>query len=200
MYLTVAEVAGLRECTVRHARRLCQNGKLKCDTSVNASNNRIEYRIPLPALSEKEQRRWANEQRKKLGLEPLKKPSKKTEKPDPRQITLADLSSDQRDEVAVWSRIVQEWQETRERNLKRYSKSDIDEMFVAAQRLKYPELVISIDILYRKYKAYKDNDLDGLVDHRGGHNKGKMSIPPHIWDYFKWIYLTENRPTVSGCY
>lgn len=199
-YLTTVQVAELKGCSERHARRLCQNGKLECDTTTNALNKRKEYRVPLPALSEKEQRKWANQQSKKLGLEPLKKPSKKAENLDPRQITLADLSRDQRDEVAIWSKIVQEWQETRERNLKRYSKSEIDEMFVAAQRLKYPDLAISIDILYRKYKAYKENDLDGLIDHRGGHNKGKTSIPPHIWDYFKWIYLTENRNTVSGCY
>lgn len=152
------------------------------------------------------QRIWEEQQRRKLGLEPAVKASlKKAEKElnndfNSRQITLSDLSYEQRDEIAFWSGIIQDWLAERERNGAKYGKCKVDEMFIGAQKLRYPDVNISADILYRKYRAYKNGDLEALIDHRGGHNKGKTSIPKRAWDYFLYIYLQESQRTISRCY
>lgn len=46
-------------------------------------------------------------------------------------------------------------------------KADVDKKFVTLCGLEYPDKEISVDILYRKWKAVKENDLDGLIDKRG---------------------------------
>ena len=205
-YLTTAEVAELKGCSLRYVQQLVHQGKLEHTEKEDATNNRIEYLVPLTALSKKLQLKWEEQQRRKLGLEPAVKASlKKAEKElnddfNSRQITLSDLSYEQRDEIAFWSGLIQEWLAERERNGAKYGKCKVDEMFIGAQKLRYPDLNISADILYRKYKAYKNGDLEALIDHRGGHNKGKTSIPKRAWDYFLYIYLQENQRTVSRCY
>lgn len=42
--------------------------------------------------------------------------------------------------------------------------------------------------------------LPGLIDRRGGHNKGQSAIPDLVWRTFMSYYLTENRPTALSCY
>lgn len=51
-------------------------------------------------------------------------------------------------------------------------------------QLEHPEIDISTDILYRKYAAFKNGDIEGLIDKRGGWNKGHTDIPKHILDAF----------------
>ena len=67
-------------------------------------------------------------------------------------------------------------------------------------QLEYPDISISVDILYRKYAAYKNHDYDGLVDKRGGWNKGTNSIPELTWEIFLYYWLDENKPPLSRCY
>lgn len=172
-YLTTAEVAELKGCTPQYVRRLCQNGTIKACIRETAANNRTEYAVLLSDLSEKEQIKWENKKRGELGLEPVPLPCKAAPKPDPRQITLQDLTGDQRENVGFWCEIIRSWQETRLNKGAELGKCKVDELFCAAIKLRYPNVSISPDILYRKYKAYKDGNIDGLVDHRGGHNKGK---------------------------
>lgn len=140
-YLSTAEVAEIKGCTPQYVRRLVQNGKLMGETKDNAANNRIEYQVPLTALSEREQLKWEAQQRQKLGLEPMIKPElKPIEKR--RQIALSEFSSEQRDEIAFWSSLLQEWLSERERSGAKYGKCKVDEMFVGAQKLKYPDISI----------------------------------------------------------
>ena len=54
--------------------------------------------------------------------------------------------------------------------------------------------------MYRKYAAYRAGDIEGLIDKRGGWNKGKTDIPQHILDAFVYFYLDERRLPVSRCY
>lgn len=200
-YLSTAEVADIKGCTLRYVQQLAKTGKLRCETIETAANNRLEYRVPLSALSEREQLAYENRQRRKLGLEPVPLPAKNVPKPDPRQVTLRDLDDNQRQNAALWCRIIQEWQQTREqKGAELGGKCKADELYCAAVKLRYPELNISTDILYRKYKAYKAGDLGGLIDHRGGHNKGKTSIPQYMLDAFYSFYLHDNQLPVSRCY
>ncbi len=199
-YLTTAEVAELKGITERHVRRLCQSDKLEHTEKDDAANNRTEYLVPLAALTEKQQIKWENKKRGELGLEPVPLPCKAAPKPDPRQITLQDLTGDQRENVGFWCEIIRSWQETRLNKGAELGKCKVDELFCAAIKLRYPNVSISPDILYRKYKAYKDGNIDGLVDHRGGHNKGKTDVPQYMLDAFYSLYLHDNKLPVSRCY
>lgn len=80
-------------------------------------------------------------------------------------------------------------------------KTSVDADFVGKCRLEYGEKIqISTDILYRKYAAYRENDYDGLIDKRGGWNKGMTYMDEKVWKMFTRIYLVSSRPTVSRCY
>lgn len=200
-FLTTAQVAEVKGCTPQYIRRLAQTGKLDHVEKEQAANNRCEYLFPLSALTEREQLRWENQQRNKLGLEPVPVPAKPVPKPDPRQITLQDLTGDQRNDAALWCRILAEWQAAREGGAEKLGgKCKYDELYCAAVKLRYPEINISPDILYRKYKAYKNGDIGGLIDHRGGHNKGKTCIPQYMLDAFYSFYLHDNELPISRCY
>ncbi len=199
-YLTTAEVAELKGCTPQYVRRLCQNGTIKANVRESAANNRTEYEIALSDLSEKMQIKYENKKRGELGLEPLPIPRKPEPKPDPRQITLQDLTGDQRDNVGFWCEIIKSWQAVRMNKGAELGKCRVDELFCAALKLQYPNISISPDILYRKYKAYKDGNIDGLVDHRGGHNKGRTDAPQYMLDAFYSLYLHDNKLPISRCY
>lgn len=199
-YLTTAEVAELKGCTARYVRQLAQNDKLEHIEKDSAANNRTEYVFPLAALPEKLQIKYENKKRGELGLEPVPLPCKAAPKPDPRQITLQDLTGDQRRDVGFWCEIIKSWQATRLNKGAELGKCKVDELFCAAIKLQYPNISISPDILYRKYKAYKDGNIDGLVDHRGGHNRGRTDIPQYMLDAFYTLYLHDNKLPVSRCY
>ena len=138
-YLSTAEVAEIKGCTPRYVRQLVQNGKLMGETKDNAANNRTEYMIPLTALPQELQMRWENQQRRSLGLEPVKKtvkaPLKTVESP---HLTLDDLTDKQRSELYLWTGMIKDWLTIRD-SYTQYSKGEIDEMFVQAARLKYPD-------------------------------------------------------------
>lgn len=199
-YLTTAEVAELKGCSLRYVQQLAQSGKLEHMEKDSAANNRTEYVFPLAALPEKLQIKYENKKRGELGLEPLPLPCKAAPKPDPRQITLQDLDGDQRRDVGLWCEIIKGWQAARLNKSAELGKCKVDELYCAAVKLQYPEINISPDILYRKYKAYKEGNIDGLVDHRGGHNKGKTAAPQYMLDAFYSLYLHDNKLPVSRCY
>ena len=66
-YLTTAEVAELKGCSPRYVRQLVQNDVLEHIEKEDAANNRIEYLVPLTALTEKQQIKWENKKRSELG-------------------------------------------------------------------------------------------------------------------------------------
>ena len=199
-YLTTAQVAELKGCSLRYVQQLARNGKLEHIEKDNAANNRMEYVFPLSALPEKLRIKWENKQRSELGLEPVPVPSRPIPKPDPRQLTLQDLDGGQRRDVGLWCEIIKQWQAARSAKGAELGKCKVDELFCAAIKLRYPEISISPDILYRKYKAFKYGNINGLIDHRGGHNKGKTDIPQYMLDAFYSLYLHDNKLPVSRCY
>ncbi len=199
-YLTTAQVAELKGCSLQYVQRCIKDGKIKASVKESAANNRTEYEIALSDLPEKVQIKWENKQRNELGLEPIPVPTKPIPKPDPRQLTLQDLDGGQRRDVGLWCEIIKQWQAARSAKGAELGKCRVDELFCAAMKLHYPEISISPDILYRKYKAYKDGNIDGLVDHRGGHNKGKTDAPQYMLDAFYRMYLDDNKLPISRCY
>lgn len=193
-YLTVAEAANLKGCKTQYIQKLCKNGKLSCTIELN-DKNRPKYLIPLSSLPEDLQAQYYSRKRQEAGLEPIKaeekQPSNSVKK------AFEDFSEAERADIAMWSGIIQEWQSCRTKFAK---KTEADKLFITKFKLEHPNTPISMDILYRKYAAYKEGDLAGILGKRGGSNKESSSIPPEAWDYFRYLYLSENKPTVSRCY
>lgn len=193
-YLTVAEAADLKGCSQRYIKQICKDGKLSCTIELN-DKNRPKYLIPLSSLPEDLQAQYYSRKRQEAGLEPIKaeekQPSNSVKK------AFEDFSEAERADIAMWSGIIQEWQSCRTKFAK---KTEADKLFITKFKLEHPNTPISMDILYRKYAAYKEGDLAGILGKRGGSNKESSSIPPEAWDYFRYLYLSENKPTVSRCY
>ena len=193
--LTVKEVAELKGCYFTYVQRLIQSGKLAAETVTNEKNRKM-YMVPVSALPEELQEKYYRQQRIASGLEPELKTAKKERKNTVLKPFEA-FSEDERKEILLWQDILREWQIVRERYDR---KTEADALFVAKCKLEHPEISISEDILYRKHAANKHGDLEGLVDNRGGWNKGMSTIPEPAWNAFQWFWLDENGPTTAECY
>lgn len=199
-YLTVKQVAELKGCSERYVKKVIKDGKLEAEQSVN-EKNRPKYLIPVSALPEEIKSKYYKQQHKELGLLPelmeaqtaLKERSKPVKKPK----KLDEFTADERSQIALWCDILKEWQSVRS---KYKNKTEIDPMFCGKVKLEYPDIDISADILYRKYAAYRSNDLEGLVDKRGGWNRGSCSADDTALSIFTSFYLTTHRLTVENCY
>lgn len=200
-YLTVKEVAELKGCSERYIRKLIGNGYIFSESIINNSNGHICHSIPISALSEDLQAKYYARLKKETGLapelkeekEPLKKRLKGSEK------AFEEYSEAERQEIAEWCDILREWQELRA-NYKK--KTDFDSDFVGKCRIEHPNIQISESILYRKYKAYLENDYNSLIDKRGGWNRDKSKLDDDsiIWQSFLNLYLDQSKPSVSLCY
>lgn len=197
--LKVAEVAALKGCTERNVRWLIKNGKLSAVEFLSKGNNHKEYGIPIEALPENLKSKYYARKRSELGLQPeteaIKTANKKPLKTDKKP--LEDFTEEERREIAFWTDILKEWLRVRDAS---GHKVETDHLFVAKCKLEYPDIAISEDILYRKYNAYRENDLETLLGKRGGWNKGNTGIPQHILDGFMYFYLDTRRPALSRAY
>ena len=195
--LTVKEVAELKGCTERYIRRIIKEGKLQAQEDSNPANNIKQYLVPVSALPEDLLKKYYSKIKSDaVPIVPELKENKKNKKLIEKK-AFDEYSAKEREEITLWSEILREWQEVRNRYK---NKTEADPLFVASMKLKYPNLNISEDILYRKYSAYKEGNLSGLLDGRGGWNKGKSSIPQEVWEGFLYYFLDDRRLPVSQCY
>lgn len=193
-YLSVNQVAELKNISIRAVQKSISDGKLACSVEIN-DKNRPKYMIPISSLPADLQAKYYNQRRQEAGLEPVKTEEKKSSNIVKK--AFEDFSEAERDEITKWTCILQEWQNCRAKFVK---KTEADKLFLTKFKLENPDTPISMDILYRKYEAYKSGDLEGVLGKRGGANKGASTIPEEVWDYFRYLYLSENKPTVSRCY
>lgn len=198
-YLTVKEVAELKGCSERYIQRIVQNGKLEAIQELNPDNNCMQYKIPVSALPEEIQLRYYNSIRKSEAAPPQIKESPQTKKQHKNTVkrSFEEYSQAERDEITRWVTILEEWQALRSQYKR---KTEFDPMYCSKIKIEQPDISISKDILYRKYAAYKADDLDGLLDNRGGWNRGKSSIDSRVWRAFLWYYLDDREPTIAECY
>ncbi len=193
-YCTTAELAELRGCSIQYIQKQVLDGSIKAVPSDISGNNRKEYLIPMSVLSEHEQ--WAYQNRMRSVNGEPKLPEPKTEKP---KKTLDSFSETEREDIALWIQILDKWQHIRN-STSGMKKADIDSFYCQTVKADYPDISISTGILYRKYKAYSNGDYSGLIDCRGGGNRGKKAIPDILSDAFLWFYLDERRLPISRCY
>lgn len=63
-----------------------------------------------------------------------------------------------------------------------------------------PEDAITTSKLFRWQRQYKNGGFAGLIDQRGGHNRGQTTIPLDAWDYFYSLYMTQQKRSIKRCY
>lgn len=195
--LTVKEVAALKQCSERNIQQLIKSGELTGRQERNPANNRMRYMVPAEELPDELQRKYYGQLRKKSGLEPELAQPPKTQKPVKPARAFDELTPAEREEITTWTAVLQEWQNCRAQYDK---KTEADTLYVSMCKLTHPELSVSVDILYRKWAAYKSGNPEGLLDGRGGWNRGQCGIPPEVWDWFLTAYLDERQLSITQCY
>ncbi len=194
-FCTTSQLAELRGCSSRYIRQKISDGALKAVPNTEiAGNNQKEYLIPYTELTDHERWILQNQQASEAGMPPIPKP--KAKKPAVRK-TLCEFSDRQREEIALWKSILHDWQLYRQAAL---SKSDADRHFCEKVSLAHPGIAVSPTILYRKLRALQSDDLAGLIDGRGGSNRGKRSTPKVLQDGFMYFYLDDRRLPIARCY
>lgn len=192
--LTAKEVAKLKGCSIQNIRQLASSGKLHAQVSLN-DKNRKKYIFPIETLPEDLRQKYYASIASDGPPVPKEKPEKK-EKPAEHKPFEA-YNQEEREEIMQWCEILEIWQQKRNRF---ESKVEGDRNVVGYLKCEHPDKQISIDILYRKYAVYKAGDFGGLLDGRGGWNRGKSAVPGILFDQFLWYYLDDRQPSVSVCY
>ena len=191
--LKATEVAQLMGCSKEYVTRMAREGRLEHEKTLN-ERNRPMLLFPVSGLEPQLQQKYYAQLKTNLPEVRLPDgagPKHKTPK------AFDQYTADEREEIAWWLKTVDEWQTYRAKYPGK--KAEADEKFIALCAKIDPEHEFSIDILYRKWKAVKDNDLDGLIDKRGKWRKGKSSIDETLWQAFLSFYLDENQhPIMRG--
>ena len=159
-YLTTSEVAELAGCTERRMQQKAKNGEFK-NVVISYENSRKQYLVPLDSLPQSiKQKYYARLKAENTSLAPA--PAKKME----------EFSEKEREQIKLWVDILERWQSSR--NCWSGNKAEADAHFISMIKLEKGEFfAISLKTLYRKWEAYKNGDLEGLTERRGGSNKGK---------------------------
>lgn len=193
--LTVKQVAGIKGCSQQYIRKIIGQGKITAIEAEEPINHRIQYLIPIETLPEDLRQKYYASIATDGPPVPKEKAEKK-EKPKANKPFEA-YNQKEREEIMQWCEILEIWQQ--KRNCFE-SKVEGDRNVVGYLKCEYPDKQISVDILYRKYAAYKAGDFGGLLDGRGGWNRGKSAVPGILFDQFLWYYLDDRQPSVSVCY
>lgn len=196
--VTVKELAEIKNCSIRRINQLIHENKISAFEAKNPQNSLMQYLIPVTSLPEELQSKYYEKLKKESGLLPEKQ-TKKEEKRRKNAVCrpFESMTEKEREQIKQWTSLLEEWEEARSRFQK---KTEADGLFLTKCRLERPELEISIDTLYRKYAAWKNGDLEGLVDKRGGWNRGQSAIPEKVFEAFLWFYLDQRKPPLSQCY
>ncbi len=190
--LTAKEVASLMGCSGQYIRRLAKEGTLKGIKRINACKS-MEWVFPISALGPDLQQKYFCQLKPSLPTPPAGLlPNRKVGKP------LDHYTAEEREEIVWWLKTVDDWQKYRSKYPG--SKAEADDRFIALCAKTDPEHPLSIDMLYSRWRAIKENDLDGLVNKRGKNRKGKSTIQPEAWDAFLYFYLQEAQHPMMKCY
>lgn len=194
--LSVAEVALLRNCSVQYIQRLAKQGTLTCET-VQGANGRPKYLIPLSALDAKEQRRYHGKESGSVVLQ----------LPQAQSRPLDNYSAYEREQIHFWSKLIEEWQQYRADPAHK-RKSEADGRFVAYAQVAYlagyrrlyeRPFTLTTDTLYRRWRAYKNKDYNGLIEKRGQSRKGLSVMADVVWEAFLSYYLDQKQYPISQC-
>ncbi len=190
-YLTVKEYSELRGCTERYTIKLINEGKLTVEESWGKGGNKgMSYLIPLASIDIKLQAKHRRIQSRKANAGKPKEP-KPVQLPD-----LELLTDDEREEIAFWKNVLEEWKHYKPPG---QSRKEATAAFVIYMTGRYPEVKFSERILYRKAQALKESGPAALVDGRGKHDKHKKAVPKEVFDIFEYFYLDQSQKSIQLC-
>lgn len=193
-YLSVEEYAQLRGCTPRYVNQLIAKGKLKTEviTGLRGGRSGESYRIPLPGIEPKLITKYKRIQKQK-------EKENNTDIQEEKIIKLdyESISADDRKEIETWKEILNNWRTFRNGETVT-DKAEADAKFVEFANITY-QMNIKVRTLYRKWKAWKEEGEEALIDKRGRHGNHKKALPDYVWDIFENFYLDQNQRTVSLC-
>lgn len=189
--ITVKEYAELRGCSERYIRKLIEKGEIKAEGTFGKGGiSGMIYAIPLASIEPKLIKKY---QRRKKKQESSISPSPKISIVP---VNLENLTYEERQEVARWKEILEEWRSYRSS----YKPvADADRRYVEYARERYQDMQFSPRILQRKWNAMHTYGDAALVDGRGKHGNHAKAIPQEVWDIFEYYYLDEARPSVKNC-
>lgn len=192
MYLTTSEYAELTRYPLRTVQSKCKGGSIK--SNIQLYHNRPVYMIPISELSEKEQLRYY---RQNNILMPQEEKPQKVESQNPTK-PMEMYTETERQKIALWINILKDWQcylaVTDD------CRAVANSNYVDKLRIDYPNIKVSVDILYRKNRAYKANNLDGLIDRRGKAKTGCSKIDENLWQCYLYYYLDQAQHPQRACY
>lgn len=189
--LTVKEYAQLCGCSERFVRKLIDDKKIIAEEKFGAGGNKgMYYQIPLASIEPKLIAKYRRIQSRKesAGREKPVKP-----------VVLVDaesLSAEEREEIALWKGILQEWKEYRQAGM---SVKESTAAYVSYLAVTYPEMKFSERILYRKQQSLVESGAAGLLDGRGKHGNRKKAIPKEVFDIFEYFYLDQSQKSIALC-
>ena len=210
-YLTVRQVAEIKGCSVRYIQKCITERKL--EAVIECSNNCNQYMIPVAALPEELKQKYysglnitvspAAECMPAVMESRIKPVPKKTAVITEIKRDIASFSAEEREVISWWCELIRDWRVKRQGY---DSLSEGDTVFIAETKRLQKEfmtahgITISRDIMYRKYKYFKAEDWAGLAEQRGGHNRGRNSIPKELGQAFCDLYLCDRELPVSDCW
>lgn len=190
--LTAKEVADLKGCSARWVRELAERKKMQGQKRINVDGS-PEWVFPISGLEPDLQQKYFYQLQASLPLPSVDiLPKRRTSNP------LDYYTAEERKEIAWWLKTVDDWQ--RYRNKYPGSKAEADGKFIALCAKIDPEHPLSVDMLYSRWKAIREDDLDGLVNKRGKNRKGKSTITEPMRQAFLYYYLDQSQHPIKKCY
>lgn len=173
-WISVKQASELLKLSEREIRNIAHNGKFVFRYIPGSGRGGRKLEIQLSSLPEEAQARYA-------GLEPCY----------PELETLPECNGKQR-ENADFKRMV----------VRDYQRSGLSPEAFTRQfnERNPPEDAISVSQLFRWQKKLKEGGPAALIDHRGGYNKGRSSVPEEAWGYFYSLYMTQQKRGIQVCY
>ena len=185
----VARLYGKHESTIR---RWAKSGKIQAASFLNEFNS-PEYLFPLDVLDTSIQEKYFAQLKASIPAPSADiLPKRKASRP------LDHYTAEEQREIAWWMKTVDDWQ--RYRNKYPGSKAEADGKFIALCAKTDPEHPLSVDMLYSRWKAIRENNLDGLVNKRGKNRKGKSTITEPMRQAFLYYYLDQSQHPIKKCY
>jgi hypothetical protein len=81
-----------------------------------------------------------------------------------------------------------------------YPKADKMQAFLNQHNELHPAAPLTKCQLNHWEKKFNQDGINGLVDRRGGYNKGQSSIPKEVWDVFLNLWAKQSNPSANQCY
>lgn len=194
-YLSVEEYAKLRGCTPRYVNQLIAKGKVRAEVinGVRGGKSGEVYQIPLPNIEPKllTKYRRIQKQKEKQNIDP------DLQEENVLKLDYESISAEDRQEIERWKEILNNWRSFRESDTVK-DKKEADERYVEFANITY-QMNLKVRTLYRKWKAWKEEGEEALIDKRGRHGNHKKALPDYVWDIFENFYLDQNQRSVSLC-